>query len=124
MGLVERSSVSAFLDKYYEEHPLDNSFEGVIARRSGLTKNAVSKVSDYLEVVDFVATYDPVELLPAMQQKDSNERIIFSIDEPIRPNPIVILTRYVKFDSRKTTDTIINTTRQTGGLLRGYKPRY
>ena len=28
MGLVEKSSVTAYLEEYYEKHPLDNSLEG------------------------------------------------------------------------------------------------
>lgn len=36
-GLVEKNAVTAFLDKYYEEHPLDNSPEGILARYSGMT---------------------------------------------------------------------------------------
>ena len=28
MGLIEKSSVTAYLEEYYEKHPLDNSLEG------------------------------------------------------------------------------------------------
>ena len=41
MGLIEKSSVTAYLEEYYEKHPLDNSYEGILARRSGLTKDVI-----------------------------------------------------------------------------------
>ena len=46
MGLVEKSSVTAFLEDYYEKHPLDNSFEGILARKTGLTKENVIATID------------------------------------------------------------------------------
>ena len=64
MGLTEKSSVTAFLDKYYEKHPLDNSYEGILARRSGLTKDKVIALLDYADKMVFLASYDPTNLLP------------------------------------------------------------
>lgn len=29
-GLIEKSAVAVYLDKYYEEHPKDNSYEGIL----------------------------------------------------------------------------------------------
>ena len=63
MGLTEKSSVSAFLDKYYEKHPLDNSYEGILARRSGLTKDIVTLL-DYAEDLVFLANYNPANYYP------------------------------------------------------------
>ena len=48
MGLIEKSSVTAYLEEYYEKHPLDNSYEGVLARRSGLTKENVIALLNYV----------------------------------------------------------------------------
>ena len=48
MGLIEKSSVTAYLEEYYEKHPLDNSYEGILARRSGLTKEQVVAYLDKL----------------------------------------------------------------------------
>lgn len=64
MGLTEKSAVTAFLDKYYEEHPLDNSYEGILARRSGLTKENVVALLDYAEDLAFLANYNPENYYP------------------------------------------------------------
>lgn len=58
MGLVEKSAVTAYLDDYYEKHPLDNSYEGILARYSGLEKDTVVAVLDMLDYYNFVANYD------------------------------------------------------------------
>lgn len=59
MGLVEKSSVTAFLEDYYEKHPLDNSFEGILARKTGLTKENVIATIDTINYLTFIADYDP-----------------------------------------------------------------
>ena len=56
-----KSAVTAFLDEYYEEHPLDNSYEGILARYSGLTKDDVVALLDFIEYETYVANYDPSE---------------------------------------------------------------
>ena len=59
MGIIEKSSVTAFLDDYYEKHPIDQSYEGVLARRSGLTKDQVIATLDVMEAIAFMADYNP-----------------------------------------------------------------
>ena len=54
------STVTVFLDEYYEENPLDNSYEGILARRSGLTKDTVVALLDFIEYQDYIANYNPV----------------------------------------------------------------
>ena len=64
MGLVEKSSVTAYLEEYYEKHPLDNSYEGVLARRSGLTKENVIALLNYAEDLVFLANYNSANYYP------------------------------------------------------------
>ena len=59
MGLIEKSAVTAYLEDYYKEHPLDNSYEGILARYSGMTKDNVIALLDYIEYADYIAHYDP-----------------------------------------------------------------
>ncbi len=59
MGLIEKSAVTAYLEDYYKEHPLDNSYEGILARYSGLTKDNVIALLDFIDYAKFVANYDP-----------------------------------------------------------------
>ena len=61
MGILESNSTLAFLDDYYKEFPLDNSFEGQIARVSGMTKEEVSDTLALIDYYKYVAEYDPTE---------------------------------------------------------------
>ena len=58
-GLIEKSAVAVYLDKYYEEHPKDNSYEGILARYTGLTKENVIAILDGIEGLEFLASYNP-----------------------------------------------------------------
>ena len=79
MGLIEKSSVTAYLDKYYEEHPLDNSYEGILARRYGLTKDQVIAYLDKLEYLAKIAEYDPTGKAPILKG-DAREDHQFRIE--------------------------------------------
>ena len=59
MGLINKNSTVAFLEDYYEENPLDRSFEGQIARISGMTKEQVSDTLALIDYYNYIAQYDP-----------------------------------------------------------------
>ena len=69
-GIIEKSAVTTFLAEYYEEHPLDNSYEGILARYSGLTKDNVIAVLDFFEVQEWLAHYDPTDFAPSGHKKE------------------------------------------------------
>ena len=69
MGLIEKSSDTAYLEEYYEKHPLDNSYEGILARRSGLTKEQVVAYLDKLDYLAKVVDYDPTNKAPILKQE-------------------------------------------------------
>ena len=75
MGLVEKSSVTAFLDKYYTEHPDDNSYEGILARRSGLTKDQVSATIGYMEYLQWQDQYNPIGYAPYIQEEKEEDQL-------------------------------------------------
>ena len=58
MGILAKSAVTAYLEDYYKENPLDNSFEGQLARYSGMSKETVSDLLDVIAYYNFVANYD------------------------------------------------------------------
>ena len=64
MGVIEESAVSAALRTYYEEHPLDNSFEGILARQTGMTKENVTIALNYIKLVNFAQNYKPADYAP------------------------------------------------------------
>ena len=76
-GVTQKSSVTAMLEEYYEEHPLDNTREGIIARYSGMTKDQVIAVEDTIDVLTYIANYDPTTR-KIFSQNDSAYAIISS----------------------------------------------
>ena len=75
MDLVEKSSVTAFLEDYYEKHPLDNSFEGILARKTGLTKENVIATIDTINYLTFIANYNPDGYYPLNYQAPEEEKL-------------------------------------------------
>ena len=58
-GIVNKSNVTAMLEDFYEENPLDNTYEGVLARLSGMTREDVVATLDYIDALNYIANYDP-----------------------------------------------------------------
>lgn len=61
MGLIEKSAVAEYLEEYYEKNPVDNSYEGILARYSGMEKETVSDLLDVIAYYEYVNEYDPSE---------------------------------------------------------------
>lgn len=87
-GEGEGSAVTEFLEGYYKEHPLDNSYEGILARYSGLTKDDVISYLGLFEVMAFSEEYEPSGLAPYPATIEEAENI--SISE----NYVVIYDQY------------------------------
>lgn len=83
MGLIEESAVTAFLDDYYEKNPLDNSYEGILARWSGLEKDDVIALLDIIEYGNYLANYDPTTRYQFSDELslDVEKTIIFEQDD-------------------------------------------
>lgn len=77
MGVIEESAVSVFLDEYYEKHPKDMSTKAVLARMSGMTEETFDSIMAGIEVVDFIAHYDPTDYYPtpAIHKEEPNYAI-------------------------------------------------
>lgn len=56
--------VVAFKEAYYEEHPLDNSREGYLARISGLTKEDATTVLAFYDYQNYLAKYHAPSEMP------------------------------------------------------------
>lgn len=99
MGLIEKSSVTAFLEDYYEKHPLDNSFEGVLARKSGLTKEKVIATIDTINYLTFIVDYEPDGYYPLNYQKPEAEKI------QIENNEYTDSENYISYSQNYSLDT-------------------
>ena len=62
-GISNENAVTAYLKNYYEENPLDNSFEGILARYSGMTKDDVIATLELIDGLTYLANYHPEERL-------------------------------------------------------------
>lgn len=101
-GMVEESAVTAFVNDYYESNPLDNSYEGIIARYSGLSKDDVIATLDLMDYASFIAEYDPTYLSPVPAEivevslSDQVPDVIIAdhSDSPTQHHVVYIDTRY------------------------------
>ena len=78
-----KSTVTAYLEDYYLENPVDNSFEGQIARFSGMSKDDVVDTLALILYCDYIANYNPGERYAFggdAVKADSSEAILF-VDE-------------------------------------------
>ena len=80
MGVIENNSTVSFLDDYYKENPLDHSFEGTIARFSGMSKE---QVEDTLALIDYYQF---------LNEYDASDRFAFG-------EPAVKVEKELKFDN-------------------------
>jgi hypothetical protein len=101
------SKVSAFKEKYYKKHPLDNSRAGKIARISGMTKQEAEVALAYADYLTFIARYNPaeryafgVDLLPP----DSHEPLVEHASQ-------VAVDLYVMWHGRTEYDDLRTRTR-------------
>lgn len=101
MGLVEKSSVTAFLEDYYEKHPLDNSFEGILARKTGLTKENVIATIDTINYLTFIADYDPDGYYPLNYQAPEEEKIQIENNEYIKGENYISYKISYDFDIKR-----------------------
>lgn len=103
MGLVEESSVSVALRHYYEKNPIDDSFEGIIAHYSGMTKEKVADTWDMLEAMVWIANYDPSELYPIyqveMEVAENNKKVIEQ--EQVSINEVFVTPKTTYFVYKK-----------------------
>lgn len=98
MGLLEKSAVTAFLDEYYEQNPLDNSYEGILARYSGMTKEDVVAILDILDYGNYINNYDALARYKfgAPVVEEPNE-ILFDNDNVVAENTYIILLNEISF---------------------------
>ena len=92
--LISRSSNSLAIARYYKNNPLDNSYEGIIARYSGQKKETVIAFLDLLNYADFLANYDPTDLYPLTPESETvitydNPEIIATTEPAINNQEII-----------------------------------
>ena len=96
-----KSPVTAFLNDYYEENPLDTTFEGTLARFSGMTKEKVEDTLALIEYYQYLDEYDPLEryAFGASAVKVDSE-IRFDNDNKLANNYFILLNQISFADVR------------------------
>ena len=82
-GLVDKSAVTVAIEKYYEENPLDQSREGILARMTGMTKEKVIATEEILDVMLWMANYNPKDFYPYKNEQPEEGQIAIEDDEII-----------------------------------------
>lgn len=80
MGIIDKSAVAVYLEKYYEKHPKDNSYEGILARYTGMSKENVIAVLDAIDAMKFLAEYNPDGYAPYSYIAEENDDIKVTIE--------------------------------------------
>ena len=62
MGIIDKSAIATYHEKLNKD--LDNSYLGIMARYTGMTKDYIVAVIDGMEVLDWIAQYDPTDFSP------------------------------------------------------------
>lgn len=89
MGNYEgsKSPVTAYIEEYEAEHPLDNSPSGYLARISGLTKNDAELVLDIAYYYNFLEQYDAstrIAMDGTASNTPSSEEVVAKLDYDFR----------------------------------------
>lgn len=99
-GIIDQSAVVAFLEDYYKENPIDNSYEGIIARYSGYTKEEVISVLDTMEYIEWLAEYNPTNYGPEKPEL-KNDSYQYESNDVIAKSEAII-GNYIIFDDLRT----------------------
>ncbi len=105
-GLIEESPVSKLIAEYYEEHPIDYSYEGMLARYSGLTKDNVIATLNVIKLAEFAFEYNPVAMYPTPRIENDDESMI-ELDIDYSP-----LARLFNEEKRSMTDIVYDSRRR------------
>lgn len=98
MGVIDKSAVTAYLEEYYQENPLDNSYEGMLARYSGLDKETVSDILYIARYYEFVNNYNPAERYAfGAPELEVENKLIFDNENAVAENTWVILLSQIGY---------------------------
>lgn len=94
IGKLRTTTTGAAIAKYYEDNPLDNSYAGIIARYSGMSKEHVVAVLDLINYAEFLAKYDPSNMGPLKSQETNdvyyeNTEVVAQAEPAVRQENVI-----------------------------------
>ncbi len=102
------SAVTAFLDEYYTEHPLDDSYEGILARYSGLDKEHVVAVLDTINYMNYIAEYNPSTRYDFTSKNEHQQKTYIDSSNNVATDSENVILQYATIynDVRNRTATV------------------
>lgn len=88
--------VLAYEERYEAEHPIDTSFEGTLARISGLTKNDVAFLMEVADYSTMLAEYDPTTRYGYIAPKETEVK-------PIETGSYIVYENYANMFAEPET---------------------
>lgn len=106
IGMIEESSLGKYLDNYYEKNPIDKSYEGTLARLSGLTKEETIDTLALIDYIEYVDNYSPSSRL-AFGLRDE-KKVVMEEEDSLDNNAMlaVIIDNTYYIDQRERIVTI------------------
>ena len=95
IGRIEKSSATVAVEDYYDKNPLDQSYEGIIARYAGMSRDEVVAVVDLLQYIAYLNEYQERvaelgPLLPVQEEKlDYSSDVVVIAERIIQGNAVV-----------------------------------
>jgi len=103
-----KSTVTAYLEDYYKENPVDDSFEGQLARFSGMSK---AEVTDTLALIDyyrFLNEYDASTRYAFVVEPEAAEvKLEFDNENTIAMNVFILPREMIFADVRNRQTTVV-----------------
>ena len=101
-GEDNTNPVLAFKEKYYEEHPIDNSYTGTLARISGQSKDDIAFLLEFANYSAKIANYDPSTRY-SFVELPSEKTISFNTDHISSDDYITPVISHIIIDKRNYT---------------------
>ncbi len=98
-GSGSSNPVLAYEAHYEAEHPIDTSFEGTLARISGMTKDDIAFLQEYIRYSTKIANYDPSERYSFVEVAEP-EKISFEEDATKSYHAITVESKNILIDKR------------------------
>jgi len=100
------NAVVAYLEDYYEKNPIDNSFEGTLARFSGMTREDVIATLDLIDAINYIADYHPEERI-AFGTKEEPEEIYIEVEKDGFKDFLATEPKYVVYDTLRNKSVLV-----------------
>lgn len=103
-NLLTTAGDAVALNKYYKENPLDNSYEGILARYSGHSKDTVIAVLNLVNYAEWLANYDPSGLYPLTPKSETT--ILYDNPEVVAVIPSAVKEEQVIYDELRNRTVV------------------